>query len=195
MKLRNVTLELSAKPFQNDSEEMMYSVGRTLFRQWAPLTAEADTVSVLLWLADGSEILEYSGDPNQTFEWGYWQGIANPLPPPKNPTAWDKKYLNYYPVKYRPDAAPRTYAWLKRMIEVLRETDPDRRNLRQWPGVLRLRLQVPPPSGDRPGALHLSAQFRHLQFRPACRLPRLCRFSLGNSGGNHPRRISRPPVP
>ena len=122
MKLRNVTLELSAKPFQNDSEEMMYSVGRTLFRQWAPLTAEADTVSVLLWLADGSEILEYSGDPNQTFEWGYWQGIANPLPPPKNPTAWDKKYPNYYPVKYRPDAAPRTYAWLKRMIEVLRET-------------------------------------------------------------------------
>lgn len=122
MKLRNVTLELSAKPFQNDSEEMMYAVGRTLFRQWSPLTAEADTISVLLWLADGSEILEYTGDLEQTFEWGYWQGIANPLPPPKNPTAWDKRYLNYYPVKYRPDAAPRTYAWLKRMIEVLRET-------------------------------------------------------------------------
>lgn len=122
MKLRNVTLELSAKPFLNDSEEMMYAVGRTLFRQWIPLTAEADTVSVLLWLADGSEILEYTGDPEQTFEWGYWQGIANPLPPPKNPTAWEKRYLNYYPVKYRPDAAPRTYAWLKRMIEVLRET-------------------------------------------------------------------------
>ena len=68
MKLRNVTLELSAKPFQNDSEEMMYAVGRTLFRQWTPLTAEADTVSVLLWLADGSEILEYTGDLEQTFE-------------------------------------------------------------------------------------------------------------------------------
>ena len=85
MKLRNVTLELSAKPFQNDSEEMMYAVGRTLFRQWTPLTAEADTVSVLLWLADGSEILEYTGDLEQTFEWGYWQGIANPRKRPASP--------------------------------------------------------------------------------------------------------------
>ena len=38
MHLKNVTLELSSKPFTDESEERMVSVCRTMFSQWNPLT-------------------------------------------------------------------------------------------------------------------------------------------------------------
>ena len=66
MNLRNVTLEISAKPFADDSEQTMFRVGRKLFSQWKTLTDAADRISVMLWTADGSEILNWSGDLDQT---------------------------------------------------------------------------------------------------------------------------------
>ena len=69
MHLNNVTLELSGKPFTDESEERMFAVCRQMFRQWKPLTDCADVVSVMLWIADGSEILEYTGDMSRKFEW------------------------------------------------------------------------------------------------------------------------------
>ena len=68
MHLKNVTLELSSKPFYNDSEAEMIRVAEIMFRQWLPLTMHADMVSVMLWNADGSEILQYSGDLQQSME-------------------------------------------------------------------------------------------------------------------------------
>ncbi len=62
MHLKNVTLELSSKPFRDESEATMYAVCRRMFTQWKPLTDAADAVSVMLWTSDGSEIFEYSGD-------------------------------------------------------------------------------------------------------------------------------------
>lgn len=121
IQMQNVTLELSAKPFMDDSEESMRMVFRKLFRQWHSLTKDAKRVSVLFWIADGSEILEFSGDLEQRFEWGYWQGIANPLPRPKHPRRSQLLSGNWFPTKYRPDASPRSYAWLKHLIEICRE--------------------------------------------------------------------------
>ncbi|MBQ7652466.1 MAG: hypothetical protein IJS15_16020, partial [Victivallales bacterium] len=69
MHLKNFTLELSSKPFTDDSEETMRRVAKHLFTQWADVCRTADVVSVMLWTADGSEILNYSGDLDQTFEW------------------------------------------------------------------------------------------------------------------------------
>ncbi|HOG49862.1 MAG TPA: hypothetical protein PKY10_04685, partial [Lentisphaeria bacterium] len=121
MHLKNITLELSSKPFFDDSEDTMRAVCQHLFRQWLPLLETADQVSVLLWLADGSEILEYTGDLNQTFEWAYWIGLANPAPRdrdlPTNSRA--RRNIHHYPQKYRPDVTPRTYAWLKRLTAVI----------------------------------------------------------------------------
>lgn len=123
MQLNNVTLEISAKPFLDDSEEMMFNVGRKMFIQWKNLTDKAEQISVMLWVADGSEILNWSGDLNQTFEWGYWQGCAEALPVPLQ----DKdnelfgRLQHYFPKKYREDAKPRTYSWLKRMIQVIKQ--------------------------------------------------------------------------
>ena len=132
MMLKNVTLEMSCKPFLDNGEAEMYRVGRELFTQWKPLTDQAEVISLMLWTADGSEILDYSGDPEQRFEWGYWQGCAEAMTQPEHPTELEKRSFHLYPCKYRPDAAPRSYRWLKRMIEVLRECcmEIDRKPLR-----------------------------------------------------------------
>jgi len=124
MHLKNITLELSSKPFFDDSEDTMRTVCQHLFRQWLPLLETADQVSVLLWLADGSEILEYTGDLNQTFEWAYWIGLANPAPRDHDlpPNHRARRNIHLYPQKYRPDVTPRTYGWLKRLTAVIRET-------------------------------------------------------------------------
>lgn len=119
--LRDLTFEISGKPFLNDSEEEMRRVARTLFRQWRRLAGRSGRISILLWIADGSEILEYTGNPADTFEWGYWQGIANPMPMPENPSPEAFRNYNFVPFRYREDAAPRTYGWLKRLIQILRE--------------------------------------------------------------------------
>ena len=121
MHIRNVTLEISGKPFTDDSEQMIFEVGRKMFTQWKNLTDMAEQISVMLWIADGSEILDWSGDLDQTFEWGYWQGCAEPMPLPEKSNDLFHRLQHYFPRKYREDAAPRTYRWLKRMIQVLRE--------------------------------------------------------------------------
>jgi hypothetical protein len=122
MQLKNLTLELSSKPFFDETEETMYSVCRHMFTQWKNLTDAVDVVSVMLWIADGSEIFEFSGDLEQKFEWAYWCGCANAVPFRPNMTELQKRDTHHFPVKYREDAAPRSYAWLKRLIEVIRET-------------------------------------------------------------------------
>lgn len=68
MRLQNTVLEISAKAFHDDTEKTMRMVARKLFRQWSRLAGCAETVSVQLWSSGGSEILDYSGDPEQTFE-------------------------------------------------------------------------------------------------------------------------------
>lgn len=122
MTLRNVTLELSAKAFRDDSESTMREVCQKLFRQWQRFLDVADRISILLWIADGTEILEYTGSPDDSFEWAYWQGIANAGFFVEHPDGERAKNINLNPVKYRRDAAPRTYAWLKKLNHVIRET-------------------------------------------------------------------------
>lgn len=122
MNLKNVTLELSGKAFMDNSETAMMDVCRKMFTQWRRLTDQAERVSVLLWIADGSEILTYGGDLRQEFEWAYWLGCANPVPPPENPTPRQRRNTHHFPQKYRENIELRSYAWLKRLIEIIRET-------------------------------------------------------------------------
>lgn len=57
MQLKNVTLELSAKPFRDDSDAELRRVARKLFTQWKPLTDRAERISVLLWIADRKSVV------------------------------------------------------------------------------------------------------------------------------------------
>lgn len=74
---RNITLEMSLKPFKKTEDKYIRSVIRKMFTQWRPLLMNRDDISVLLWTADGSEILDYAGNLDEEFEWCCYIGRAN----------------------------------------------------------------------------------------------------------------------
>lgn len=76
--LKNVTLEMSLKPFKSMERSYVEEVCREMFRQWQGLLRHADMVSVMLWTSDGSEILEYRGKLKDEVEWAKYIGGANP---------------------------------------------------------------------------------------------------------------------
>lgn len=121
MRLRNVTLELSLKPFGYDpSEDGVREVARHLFSQWLPLCREAEMVSVLMWLADGSEILDYDGRPETPIEWARYLGGANPRWR-DNPRDPEKIGLHSRWYLYMEEPPVFTYGWLRRMVALLKE--------------------------------------------------------------------------
>ena len=73
----SVTLEISLKPFKKTDEESIRKICSDVLRQWYPLIKDRKTISILLWVGDGSEILDYTGDLNKEFEWAYFIGTAN----------------------------------------------------------------------------------------------------------------------
>ena len=188
-KIKNVTLELSGKAFTDDSQYTMYNVCRKMFTQWKLLTDRADIVSVLLFIADGSEILEYAGDLSQDFEWSYWFGCANHCPQAHGNTERVRRDTHAYPIKYREDAKPRPYAWLKRLIEVIKETGSEITGKPIRVGAMydngpecHFRFQVQPSQRDCRSAYSLSQQFRNLHLKTSRRFQTVCRISGRYSG-------------
>lgn len=114
-KFKNVTLEMSLKPFTDSTPETMERVCRTVFTQWLALTRETEMVSVMLWAADGSEILDYRGSLEDAFEWAKWIGVANPQHPvdPRNPAC---RSIHHQPRLYIENPPEFTYAWLKELV-------------------------------------------------------------------------------
>jgi hypothetical protein len=76
-RFNNITLEMSLKPFKQNDQDYINGVCREVFTQWHSLVRHADTVSVMLWTADGSEILDYSGNLSQQLEWAKYIGNPN----------------------------------------------------------------------------------------------------------------------
>ena len=74
---KRVTLELSLKPFKKTDDEYIEAVIRKMFTDWRMLLKEREEISVMMWVADGSEILEYNADENTAFEWCSYVGTAN----------------------------------------------------------------------------------------------------------------------
>src|SRR6056297_205737 len=70
----NITLEMSLKPFKKNNTDYIQAVCKEVFTQWASLLRHADTISIMLWTSDGSEILDYSGNLNQKLEWAKYMG-------------------------------------------------------------------------------------------------------------------------
>lgn len=73
----NITLEVSLKPFKKNDKVYIEKTAVEMFMQWHSLLRHADTISVMLWTADGSEILDYSGNLSQPLEWAKYIGNPN----------------------------------------------------------------------------------------------------------------------
>lgn len=117
---KNITLEMSFKPFKSNEQAYIEDVCREVFDQWKELLGKTDIVSVLLWTSDGTEILEYNGDMEETFEWAKYIGGANPR------MGWDEEqdpnrinlHATYYLYTEKPPTF--TYGQYKQMIETIK---------------------------------------------------------------------------
>lgn len=96
---------MSLKPFKKNDKECISQVCQEIFTQWGSLLRHADTVSVMLWTADGSEILDYSGNLDQPLEWAKYIGNPN--------------------TKYEVDSAPDEYLSLHDRAFTYIENPPD----------------------------------------------------------------------
>jgi hypothetical protein len=76
-RFNNITLEMSLKPFKKNDKGYISAVCREVFTQWFSLLRHSDTISVMLWTSDGSEILDYSGKLDQPLEWAKYMGNPN----------------------------------------------------------------------------------------------------------------------
>lgn len=115
----NITLEASLKPFKKNDKTYIREVAKEMFVQWHALLRHADTVSVMLWTGDGSEILEYEGTPSQPMEWARYIGNPNTKHAvnsgPKELSIHERAYF------YLENPPQFTYGDLKFIVETLKE--------------------------------------------------------------------------
>lgn len=115
---KNITLEVSLKPFKKTTDEYITSVCTNMFEQWKPLIKNREMISVMLWSADGSELLDYKGVLEEEFEWCRYLGNAN-LPfledLPTETTIHQRKRL------YIENPPKMTYKILKKIVETFKK--------------------------------------------------------------------------
>lgn len=112
--MKEITLEMSCKCFKRTDDAYIADVCRKMFMQWKPLLVRSEQVGVMLWTGDGSELLDYAGDLEISFEWCYWVSDA----PRRNPKTGEdtQGYL------YMDNPPVMTYGILQRIIRLLKKT-------------------------------------------------------------------------
>lgn len=118
--VKNITLEVSLKPFKKTDEQYVENVCRTIFNDWRPLVRDAKCISILMWVADGSEILDYKGNLDEEFEWAKWIGGANPWKEVPHGDDPDKIGLHSARYLYLKNPPIITYGVLKRIVSTLK---------------------------------------------------------------------------
>ena len=131
---RDIQLELSLKPFYDNSPQTREAVVREVFEQWRALWRHAESISIMLLVAEGSEILEFDGDLKTEFEWARYHGAPNrhrwELPKKAvsndpdhnaiglNTAQYDPEGLGIHSraYLYRPEPSVFTYAWLRDLV-------------------------------------------------------------------------------
>lgn len=119
--LKNITLELSLKPFKSTDSEYINKVCNDIAFQWLPLLKHTDIVSIMLWSSDGSEILEYKGNPDEEFEWAKYIGGAVRRMTWNKDTDPDGIGLHTTNYLYTQNPPIMTYKILKKIIKTFKE--------------------------------------------------------------------------
>ena len=116
---KNITLELSIKPFKKTDDKYITDVCKKIVQQWYALLKNRESISFMLWVGDGSELLDYSGNLSDTFEWCRFLGLAN-LPLLSED---DHPYTSLHSrtQHYMPNAPVFTYEILKKIVTTLKE--------------------------------------------------------------------------
>jgi len=107
--MKNLTLEVSLKPFYGLDDDATRAVCAEALAQWEAVIRHAEQVSIMFWASDGSEILEYTGDLDATMEWARFIGNGNAHLHPDISTDPESRSLHARSYLYREDAAPITY--------------------------------------------------------------------------------------
>jgi hypothetical protein len=76
-RVKRIALELSLKPFGTNDGRTYEECARHVITAWRPLAEAGTEVSFMLWVADGSDILEYDGDLGRPLEWARYIGFCN----------------------------------------------------------------------------------------------------------------------
>jgi hypothetical protein len=121
MNVGRVCLELSLKPFKNLEQHAIEEVCTELFDQWKELLIKAKSCAVMIWVADGSEILEYNRDMGAALEWARYLGLANP-PLTASPDDPKRAGLHSTPRYYMENPPVITYGDLKHIVTTLKAT-------------------------------------------------------------------------
>lgn len=115
---KQVTLEVSFKPFKQTDEAYIRNVCSGVFKQWYALIKDCETVSIMFWASDGSEILEYTGNMEEEMEWCRYIGTANL---PLNPTGDDAICPHKYKYFYTDNPPVITYKIMKDIVRIFKE--------------------------------------------------------------------------
>src|SRR5699024_1083674 len=97
--------------------DAVHEVATTIVRYWRPLLDAGRSAGILLWVADGSELLDFDGRMDTRFAWAQHIGFVNlahdpyPYPVPQGRQGVD----------YRPAPPQPTYADLARVVATLRQ--------------------------------------------------------------------------
>lgn len=119
-----IELELSLKPFVDTSPEGCRAVARKLFSQWMPLFRRGTSTAVMLWVADGSEILDYNGCETDDFPWCQYIGIGNPTVDEdtiQTPEQWLSLHVRPFPYRGPQELRKFTYGELKTVVSAIKE--------------------------------------------------------------------------
>ncbi|MFW6261864.1 MAG: hypothetical protein ACOC6J_09815, partial [Spirochaetota bacterium] len=76
-RIDRVAVEFSLKPFGLDDGVSFDERAEQVVTAWRPLWEAGAEASFMLWVADGSDILAYSGEVDQELEWGRYIGFCN----------------------------------------------------------------------------------------------------------------------
>ncbi|MBR2488865.1 MAG: hypothetical protein IKB45_00175 [Clostridia bacterium] len=115
---KSITLEMSLKPFKQTDDAFIEKICKGVFEQWRPYIKDRKTISVMLWTADGSEILDYTGNLDQEFEWCYLLGNANmPMLKEDEPISSN---LHAKAQIYMENPPKMTYRILKKIVDTLK---------------------------------------------------------------------------
>lgn len=115
---KSVTLEVSLKPFKKVDDASIREVCTAIYEQWRPLIKNRETISIMMWTADGSEILDYTGDLDRKFEWCCYVGTANRPLVGELPLETSLHERKQYYMDNRPEM---TYRVLKKIVATLKE--------------------------------------------------------------------------